>query len=149
MRAVIQRVTEAQVTVHDEVIGNIQNGYLVLLGVETEDTRTDSEYIANKIAGLRVFEDVDGKLNRDITDVNGAVLLVSQFTLYGDVRKGRRPSFIRAAGGEMAPGRIAEVRALLEERGLSVSEGSFGAHMMVQLVNDGPVTILLDSRKEF
>ncbi len=149
MRAVIQRVTEASVRVDEEIIGRIQKGYVVLLGVEENDTEADADYIANKITGLRIFEDSEGKLNLDIAEAGGEILLVSQFTLYGDARKGRRPSFIRAAREESATKRLAEVREKLTKAGLAVSEGSFGAHMMVQLVNDGPVTILLDSRKEF
>lgn len=149
MRAVIQRVQNASVTVKEEVISRIGPGFLVLLGVENEDTATDAEYIANKIAGLRVFEDEDDKLNRSILDTEGEILLVSQFTLYGDVRKGRRPSFIRAAGGDKAPPFIAMVKKQLEDKGLQVKEGRFGAHMQVSLLNDGPVTILIDSRKEF
>lgn len=149
MRAVIQRVAEASVSVDEKIIGCVGAGFLVLVGVEKGDTEADSLYIANKIAGLRVFEDEAGKLNRDLKEFGGSVLLVSQFTLYGDVRKGRRPSFIRAAGGDEAPQRIEEVRKLLTDAGLHVEEGSFGAHMMVQLINDGPVTILVDSKKEF
>lgn len=149
MRAVIQRVAEASVSVDEKIIGSVGAGFLVLIGVEKGDTEADSLYIANKIAGLRVFEDEAGKLNRDLKEFGGSVLLVSQFTLYGDVRKGRRPSFIRAAGGDEAPQRIEEVRKLLTDAGLHVEEGSFGAHMMVQLINDGPVTILVDSKKEF
>lgn len=149
MRAVIQRVSEASVAVDDQMISTIQKGYLVLLGVAQEDTQADSEYIANKIAGLRVFEDEEGKLNLDIAEAGGEVLLVSQFTLYGDARKGRRPSFIRAAREDVATARISEVRQALVSKGLRVADGVFGAHMVVGLKNDGPVTILLDSAKDF
>lgn len=149
MRAVIQRVRSAKVEVDTSVVGQVNRGYLVLLGVEREDTERDAEYIADKIVGLRVFEDDEGKMNRAITDVNGEILLVSQFTLYGDARKGRRPSFIRAALPDTAIPLLARVKARLEENAIHVEEGIFGVDMLVSLENDGPVTILLDSAKEF
>ena len=149
MRAVIQRVTQSKVEVDGETIGAVHAGYMVLLGVAEGDTAKDAEYIADKIIGLRVFEDGEGKLNLSIQDTGGSVLLVSQFTLYGDARKGRRPSFIRAAGKEPATQLLAVVRDRIEAAGIHTEIGEFGAHMMVSLVNDGPVTILLDSEKTF
>lgn len=149
MRAVIQRVRSAKVEVDNAVVGRVKRGYLVLLGVERDDAESDAQYMADKIAGLRVFEDDEGKMNRAITDVEGEVLLVSQFTLYGDARKGRRPSFIRAALPDKAIPLLATVKQRLEEHAIRVEEGIFGADMLVSLENDGPVTILLDSAKEF
>ncbi|HWS30780.1 MAG TPA: D-aminoacyl-tRNA deacylase [Clostridia bacterium] len=148
MRAVVQRVSSAQVTVNGRVTGSIEKGYLVLLGIEEDDTAADLDYIAEKLIGLRIFEDAAGKMNLSITDVGGAILLVSQFTLLGDARHGRRPSFIRAARPEQAiPLYEAAVQKLKES--VRVETGEFGAHMDVALVNDGPVTILLESRKAF
>ena len=149
MRAVIQRVTEASVTVDGAVVGQIARGFLVLLGVADDDTQDDENLIAAKIAGLRVFEDADGKMNLALADVGGAVLLVSQFTLYGDCRKGRRPSFIEAARPEKANALYQSVAAELRGQGLTVETGTFQAHMDVRLLNDGPVTLLLDSRRTF
>ncbi len=149
MRAVVQRVTRAKVTVADEVAGEIEKGLVVLLGVARDDTRADVEYLAAKIAALRIFDDEDDKMNLSVCDVNGALLVVSQFTLYGDVRRGLRPSWIEAAAPEVAEPLyelfIAESRKVLEK----VETGRFGAMMDVELVNDGPVTLLLDSRKLF
>lgn len=149
MRAVVQRVSRAQVTVGEEITGQIGPGYLVLLGVAEEDNQDDVIYLAAKIAGLRIFEDAEGKMNRSLADVGGAMLVVSQFTLLGDCRKGRRPSFVAAARPETAnrlyESFVAEVRGL----GIEVATGRFQQHMDVELVNDGPVTILVDSRKEF
>lgn len=149
MRAVVQRVSRAKVSVNDWVSGEIGIGLLVLLGVGREDSEADVAYLAEKIAGLRIFEDADGKMNRSVQDVGGAVLAVSQFTLYGDVRRGKRPSFDGAAPPEQAR-RLYElfverVRAL----GLRCETGRFQEMMQVELVNEGPVTILLDSGKEF
>ncbi len=149
VRAVIQRVSEASVTVDDRIVGSIQKGFLVLLGVAEDDTQDDVVQIAGRIAGLRVFEDAEGKMNLALADVNGAVLLVSQFTLYGDCRKGRRPSFIAAARPEKANALYQSVAAELKGQGLPVETGTFQAHMDVRLLNDGPVTLLLDSRKAF
>jgi D-tyrosyl-tRNA(Tyr) deacylase len=149
MRAVVQRVTKASVCVDDETIGAIERGFLVLLGVAVDDTRVDAKSIATKIAGLRIFNDANGDMNLGLLDVSGAVLLVSQFTLLGDARKGRRPSFIEAARGDTANALYEDVATLLRERGLHVETGRFGADMAVALVNDGPVTILLDSKKAF
>jgi len=142
-------VSEASVTVDGVVLGAVQTGFMVLLGVEVGDTPEDSRYIADKLAGLRVFNDEAGKFNRTIHDAQGAVLLISQFTLHGDCRKGRRPSFIKAARPEEAIPRYEEVATILRNHGLEVATGEFGAHMDVSLVNDGPVTVLLDSKKVF
>ena len=149
MRAVLQRVSEASVTVEERVTGAIGAGLLVLLGVEDDDTEEDARYTADKIAGMRIFNDRDGKFNLSLRDVGGAVLLVSQFTLHGDCRKGRRPSFVRAARPEKAIPLYERVGQCLRDEGFDVATGEFGAHMMVRLVNDGPVTMLLDSRKVF
>ncbi len=149
MRAVLQRVSHAEVTVDGEQVAAIGRGYLVLLGVTHGDDDTDARYIADKIASLRLFEDEAGKINLGITDIGGEVLVVSQFTLYADCRKGRRPSFTDAAPSEMADRLYQRVAEMLRAAGLPVQTGVFGAHMRVALVNDGPVTILLDSRKAF
>ena len=149
MRAVVQRVSEARVTVDRQTVGEIGRGLMVLVGVRQDDSPADAEYVADKIANLRIFEDGDGKLNRSLLEVGGAALLVSQFTLYGDARKGRRPGFTEAAGGEFANGLYEAVCTRVEEAGISVARGRFGALMQVGLVNEGPVTILLDSRKQF
>ena len=149
MRAVIQRVTQASVTVESKIIGQIGKGYLVLLGVEESDTEKDQFYIADKTLHLRVFEDDAGKMNRSLLDVGGALLVVSQFTLLGDARTGRRPSFITAARPEIAVPMYEALVARWRAQGVVVETGVFGADMAVSLVNDGPVTILLDSRKGF
>jgi D-tyrosyl-tRNA(Tyr) deacylase len=149
MRAVVQRVSRARVTVDGEVTGEIGRGLLVLLGVADGDTQTDVVYMAEKIVGLRIFPDDDGKMNRSLAEIGGGLLVVSQFTLLGDCRKGRRPSFIAAARPEQA---VALYRAFVAEvqgQGIRVAEGRFQEHMDVELVNDGPVTLLVDSRKEF
>ena len=149
MRAVVQRVTRVSVTVENETVGAIERGFLVLLGVERGDGKADAEYIAEKCAGLRVFEDEAGKFNRSLQDVGGAVLLVSQFTLCGDARKGRRPSFTQAEAPEAAERLFMACRERLLALGVLVETGRFRTHMEVSLVNDGPVTILLDSRRAF
>ena len=149
MRLVVQRVTRASVTVDGEVTGKIGKGYMVLVGAEVGDTEADARLCADKLAGLRVFVDDEGKMNRSVLDVGGAILLVSQFTLLGDARHGRRPSFIAAARPEVAEPLLVTMKAMLEEKGLHVETGRFRAHMDVELVNDGPVTILIDSRKVF
>ncbi len=149
MRACIQRVTRAQVSVDERVIGSIGEGLVVLLGVARQDSQADVDYMVNKITQLRIFPDDDGKMNRSLLDAGGQMLVVSQFTLLGDTRKGRRPSFIAAA--EPAEGNawyeqfVQQVRAL----GVDVATGKFQAHMLVELVNDGPVTLLVDSDKTF
>ena len=148
MRAVVQRVSEASVTIDGAVKGSIGKGYMVLLGVEDIDEQEDLDYICDKLTGLRIFEDADGKLNLDIRDIGGEILLISQFTLYGDARKGRRPGFIKAARPEKAIPMYEEAIRRLSEA-LHVETGEFGADMKVALVNDGPVTILLDSKRTF
>jgi D-aminoacyl-tRNA deacylase len=149
MRAVVQRVSRASIKVDGEVTGRIAEGLLVLLGVAPDDTESDADYLANKIAGLRIFEDDAGKMNRSVVDVDGAVLAVSQFTLFGDVRRGKRPSFDAAARPELANALyryfVERIRAL----GLRCETGRFQETMEVELVNQGPVTILLDSKKLF
>jgi D-tyrosyl-tRNA(Tyr) deacylase len=147
MRAVIQRVTEASVTMDGEVVGQIAHGLLVLLGVGVDDTEDDAAHLSKKIAQLRIFNDADGKFNLSLEDVAGAVLLVSQFTLYGDARKGNRPSFIEAARPEQAIPLYESVAARLRARNIPVETGRFGAHMHVRLLNDGPVTLLLDTKE--
>ena len=149
MRAVVQRVKEASVTVAGEVVGEISQGLLVLLGVGEGDTTEDARYLAEKIGKLRVFTDAQGKMNLDIREVGGAVLAVSQFTLYGDCRKGRRPSFSSAAAPDVAQGLYLEFVSTLKEQGLKVETGVLQAHMDVKLVNDGPVTLLVSSGGEF
>ena len=149
MRAVVQRVTESSVDVRDKTIGEIGNGLLVLLGVASDDTEDDAAQIAKKVAQLRIFNDAGGKFNLSLEDVDGAVLLISQFTLLGDARKGNRPSFITAARPEQAVPLYESVTQHLRDRSITVATGEFGAHMQVHLTNDGPVTILLDTRKTF
>lgn len=149
MRAVIQRVEQASVSVEGEIRGQIGAGFLVLIGVEEGDGDADFRYIAEKAPNLRVFEDEQGKMNRSLLDVGGEVLAVSQFTLLGDARGGRRPSFITAARPETADPMYERLVADWRARGIRVETGVFGAHMKVSLVNDGPVTILLDSRRRF
>lgn len=149
MRAVIQRVERASVSVEGEIRGQIGAGFLVLIGVEESDGDADFRYIAEKVPNLRVFEDEQGKMNRSLLDVGGELLAVSQFTLLGDARGGRRPSFITAARPETADPMYERLVADWRARGIRVETGVFGAHMKVSLVNDGPVTILLDSRRRF
>lgn len=148
MRAVIQRVKEASVTIDGKVKGSISHGLLLFLGIEEADTREDLQYICEKAVNLRVFEDDEGKMNKSVQESNGGVLLVSQFTLYGDARKGRRPSFSKAARPEQAIPLYEEAIALLGAH-VPVETGEFQAMMDVALINDGPVTILLDSKKLF
>jgi D-tyrosyl-tRNA(Tyr) deacylase len=149
MRAVVQRVSSSSVTVDHRIVGQIERGFLVLLGITADDTVDDVIYTAAKIIGLRVFEDENGKMNLSLPEIGGAMLIVSQFTLYGDCRKGKRPSFITAARPEVAQPLyerfISEVRA----QGIPVKTGIFQAQMEVAIVNDGPVTLLIDSRKTF
>ena len=149
MRAVVQRVTAARVTVGDRVTGEIGSGLLVLLGVDQGDGPTDLQYIESKVRDLRIFADADGKMNKSVLDLQGGVLVVSQFTLSGDARNGRRPSFASAAPPQIARALYEEVVRELQTSGLQVATGEFQAMMQVSLVNDGPVTILLDSRKTF
>ena len=149
MRAVVQRVVKADVTVEEKVTGAIDQGLMVLLGVEDEDETADAIYLADKIAGLRIFEDEDGKMNLSVKDVGGSLLAVSQFTLFGDCRKGKRPSFIKAARPEKAIELYRTFVDLCKGHGLPVQEGIFQAEMLVRIYNDGPVTILIDSKKTF
>lgn len=149
MRAVAQRVTRAEVEVESEIVGRIGRGLLVYLGAAKGDEESDVEYLASKLAGLRIFEDELGKMSRSVLDVEGGVLVISQFTLFGDVRRGRRPSFDDAAAPEDAQRRYEEVCTRLREQGLRVETGRFRAHMSVRCDVDGPVTIMIDSRKLF
>jgi D-tyrosyl-tRNA(Tyr) deacylase len=149
LRAVVQRVSRAKVTVDGQVTGEIGQGLLVLLGVGVDDGEADAQTMSEKIANLRIFQDDAGLMNLSVQDIGGGVLLVSQFTLHGDVRKGRRPSFITAAREDVAKPLYERTGALLERLGLPVGYGVFGAHMDVELVNDGPVTILIDTKKAF
>ena len=147
MRAVVQRVNEARVTVDGQMISAIGRGFLILLGITHTDGEAEAAYLARKIAGLRVFEDDGGKMNLGLADIDGAVLVVSQFTLYGDTRKGRRPSFTEAARPEQAAPLYQRFCQLLAAEGVPVQQGVFQAHMQVALVNDGPVTLWLDTRE--
>ncbi len=149
MRAVVQRVIEADVTVEEKITGSIDKGLMVLLGVEEEDEASDAVYLAEKIAGLRIFEDEEGKMNLSVKDVGGDILAVSQFTLFGDCRKGKRPSFIKAAKPDKANELYRRFVDLCKAQGLQVEEGIFQAEMLVKIYNDGPVTILIDSKKVF
>jgi D-tyrosyl-tRNA(Tyr) deacylase len=149
MRAVIQRVSRAAVTVDGTITGSIERGLLVLLGMSTDDTATAADYLVEKTICLRIFEDEAGKMNLSVADIGGAVLVVSQFTLYGDVRRGKRPSFDRAARPDHANQLYEYFVAKVRAAGLPCETGKFQAMMQVELVNDGPVTILLDSEKGF
>ena len=144
MKAVVQRVTQARVSVGHETVGAIQSGLVVLLGIGQGDGEAEAQWMASKIANLRIFEDEQGKFNRSLLEVGGAVLLISQFTLYGDARKGRRPSFTEAAPPGIAEPLVERVAQLLVGLGIPVSCGRFQAHMCVEIHNDGPVTIVLD-----
>jgi D-tyrosyl-tRNA(Tyr) deacylase len=149
MRACVQRVSQAQVAVDGEVCGQIERGLVVLLGVATDDTADDARQLAEKIVGLRIFDDAEGKMNLALADVAGAMLVVSQFTLLGDCRKGRRPSYIAAAGPELAEQLYETFVDQVHKQGIPVATGQFRQHMQVSLTNDGPVTLLVDSRKAF
>ncbi|MGN0736389.1 MAG: D-aminoacyl-tRNA deacylase [Anaerovoracaceae bacterium] len=149
MRAVVQRVTDADVSVDNKITGAIGRGYVVLLGVEDGDTEADADYMVEKITGLRVFEDSEGKMNLSMMDIGGELLSVSQFTLLADARKGRRPSFVKAARPDEAKRLYRYFNEKVREKGIKVGEGVFQAEMLVRINNDGPVTILLDSKKLF
>ncbi len=149
MRAVVQRVTRGSVTVNGERVAAIGPGLVVLLGVGRDDGVDDARYLAQKVARLRIFEDSQGKMNRSVLEAGGEMLVVSQFTLYGDCRQGRRPGFDRAARPEQARELYEFFVSLLRSEGLAVFTGVFGASMQVEIINDGPVTLLLDSKKEF
>ncbi len=144
MKAVVQRVTQAKVSVEGKAVGQIRSGLVVLLGIAQGDSEQEAQWMANKIANLRIFADKDGKFNRSILDIGGQALVVAQFTLYGDARKGRRPSFTQAAPPEVAEPLVERVAQLLVELGVPVASGQFGAHMLVEIDNDGPVTIILE-----
>lgn len=149
MRAVVQRVIRSSVAVDGNITGSIEKGLMVLIGVEDGDAEQDAAYIADKVTGLRIFEDENEKMNLSVKDVGGSVLAVSQFTLLGDVRKGKRPSFTRAAEPQEANRLYRRVIEYIEAHDVHVEEGVFQAHMLVEISNDGPVTILLDSNKNF
>ncbi len=149
MRAVVQRVRNSKVTVDENITGEIKQGLMVLLGVGLEDSSLDADYLAEKILNLRIFEDHDGKMNRSLIDISGEILVVSQFTLYGDCRKGKRPSFDKAARPEIAKELYEYFVNKCKQYDIKVQTGIFQAHMVVDISNDGPVTILLDSKKEF
>jgi D-tyrosyl-tRNA(Tyr) deacylase len=144
MRLVVQRVTQAAVTVEDAVVGAIGRGLVILVGVTHDDTEESARWLARKVAGLRIFEDSDGKFNLSLRDVEGAALVISQFTLFGDARKGRRPSFTRAARPETAEPLVERFADLLRDEGIPVETGVFGARMLVEIHNDGPVTLILE-----
>ena len=146
MRVVVQRSKEASVEVKGETVGRIDHGLVLLVGIKHDDTLEDIQYVANKIVNLRVFEDEQGKMNRSLLDAGGAILSISQFTLYGDTRKGRRPSFIDAAKPEKANELYEAFNEILREKGVIVETGSFGAMMGVHLTNDGPVTLIVESK---
>jgi D-aminoacyl-tRNA deacylase len=148
MKALLQRVTRASVSVSGEIVGSIQNGLVIFAGVGLEDTLQDVRYLSQKITGLRIFSDDDGKFNLSVTDVKGEILLVSQFTLLADARKGRRPSFTEAAPADRAEELFNQLVAAVRSSGLRVETGRFQTHMLVEIYNDGPVTIMLDSREK-
>ena len=148
MRAVIQRVSQAAVSINEQEVGRIDHGLLILLGVHETDTQTDVDYLIKKIAQMRIFEDEQGKMNLSIEDVKGALLSISQFTLFADTKKGNRPSFIAAARPETAIPLYEAFNEGLRQRGITVGTGEFGADMAVSLVNDGPVTIIIDSQNK-
>lgn len=149
MRAVVQRVTSSKVSVDGKVIGEIGAGFNVLIGISKDDTLEDLQYIKDKIINLRVFSDENDKMNLSLLDIKGEILAISQFTLYGDCRKGRRPNFMEAKGGNEAKELYDEFIELLKTSGLKVETGEFGADMKVEIHNDGPVTLLLDSKRNF
>lgn len=146
MRAVIQRVSHASVSVDNQVIGQIQKGFMVLLGVGKEDTKEDLDYLLKKVTGLRVFEDEQGKMNLSLKDVNGGLLVISQFTLYADTKKGYRPSFTQAGDPEVSKALYLQFIEHCRQAGYETAAGEFGAHMEVELLNSGPVTIIIDSK---
>jgi D-tyrosyl-tRNA(Tyr) deacylase len=149
MRAVVQRVSTASVSMNKTIIGKIAQGLVILLGIRSEDNRQDAQWLAEKVVHLRIFNDDDGKMNRSLQDIGGEVLIISQFTLYGDCRKGRRPGFADAAPPELAKPLYEEFIAAVQKLQIGVSTGQFQAEMQISLVNDGPVTLLVDSEKKF
>jgi D-tyrosyl-tRNA(Tyr) deacylase len=146
MKIVVQRSKQAQVIVNEKVVGSIQHGLVLLVGITHDDTLQDAQYLAEKVAGLRIFSDDEGKMNHSVLDCGGAILSISQFTLYGDCRKGKRPNFMAAAKPDHAEPLYEQFNNLLREKGLAVETGIFGADMDVSLVNDGPVTLVLDTK---
>ena len=149
MRAVVQRVTSSKVVVDGKIVGSINKGINVLIGISCDDNEEDLKYIRDKIINLRIFEDENFKMNKSLMDIGGEILVISQFTLYGDCRKGRRPNFMAALGGEESKKLYDKFILMLKEYGIKVETGIFGADMKVDIQNDGPVTILLDSKKNF
>lgn len=149
MRVVVQRVTSSKVEVEGKIVGAIGRGLNILIGISKDDTEEDLIYMKDKVVNLRIFEDDNSKMNLSLLDIKGEILAISQFTLYGDCRKGRRPNFMEAQGGELAVDLYNKFVNLLKETGLKVETGEFGAHMNVDIQNDGPVTLLLDSKKNF
>lgn len=149
MRAVVQGVSSSMVKINDEIVGEIKKGFNVLIGISKDDTMDDLKYIKDKIMNLRVFEDENEKLNLSIKDVSGELLIISQFTLYGDCRKGRRPNFMDALGGEEAKKLYEDFLGMFKDEDIKVETGIFGADMKVSIENDGPVTLLLESKKNF
>ena len=149
MRAVVQRVKRSSVKVDGEIVGSIENGINVLIGICAEDTLDDIKYIVDKVVNLRIFQDDNDRMNLSLKDIDGEILAISQFTLYGDCRRGRRPNFMNALGGNEAKVLYDEFIHMLRDTGVKVETGVFGAHMDVEIQNDGPVTILLDSKKTF
>lgn len=149
MRAVVQRVTHSKVEVDQAIVGEIEQGVCVLLGIGDEDTMEDVKYMADKIINLRIFEDNEGKMNLSLLDIGGKILAISQFTLFGDCRKGKRPSFIKAAKPDVANDLYEKFIEVNKEKGVKIEKGKFQADMMVTILNDGPVTLLIDSKKEF
>lgn len=145
MKVLLQRVKRAQVTVSSEVIGSINHGLVLLVGISHDDTEDDLVYMVNKVINLRIFEDDAGKMNLSLKDINGSILSVSQFTLYGDTRKGRRPSFVKAAKPKQAKELYESFNDMLRDEGIHVETGKFGAMMQVELINDGPVTLMIDT----
>lgn len=149
MRAVVQRVLNANVKVDGEIVGEIENGLLVFLGIGADDDNKDLDYMVEKILGLRIFEDENHKMNLSLLDIKGEILIISQFTLYGDVRKGKRPSFTNSCQPDIAENIYNQFVTKCEDKGIRTEKGIFGADMKVELINDGPVTILIDSKKTF
>lgn len=149
MRAIVQRVSSSKVTINNNISGAISKGLNVLIGISSEDTEDDIKYIVDKILNLRIFEDDNNKMNLSVSDIEGEILIISQFTLYGDCRKGRRPNFMSAMAGSMAEELYNKVVINLKKSNLKIETGLFGADMKVDIQNDGPVTILLDSKKNF
>lgn len=145
MRIVIQRVSRAQVSIENKLVGKIEKGLLILLGITHTDDEKDAKWLADKVSGLRIFSDEFGKMNKSVTDIGGEILLISQFTLYGDSKKGRRPSFIEAAKPDLAVPLYNKFITLIKEKNIKISTGEFGADMKVELLNDGPVTMIIDS----